>query len=192
MHSEDRPSDRSTFKKRFQKGTATLKKAADTECSTERFCRHFVAIVETAPNSSGAHGSELKPSNGKNSSIPKIIRKKISPKCSCYRFNASERRSSPCCWESLGIAWGVVCLAMNTCSSVRFPVRIRAKEPTSSKVSIAFLSTDFLAEAASHKLRIGSLPNRQEILGTKREKDHLLKIWAVPCCGGGIPFWQRS
>ena len=76
MHSEDRPSDRSTFKKRFQKGTATLKKAADTECSTERFCRHFVAIVETAPNSAGAHGSELKPSNGKNSSIPKIIRKR--------------------------------------------------------------------------------------------------------------------
>ena len=158
MHSEDLPSDRSTFKKRFQKGTATLKKAADTECSTERFCRHFVAIVETAPNSAGAHGSELKPSNGKNSSIPKIIRKKISPKCSCYRFNASERRSSPCCWESLGIAWGV-CLAMNTCSSVRFPVKIRAKEPTAPRSALPFCPPTSWRRQPPSELRIGSLPS---------------------------------
>ena len=195
VHSEDRPSDRSASKKRLQKGNATLKKAADIECSTERFCRHIVAVVETTPNSAGACGSELKPSNGKNCSIPKIIRKKISPKCSCYscyRFNASERRNSPCCWEWLGIA-GVVCHEhlLHAPLWERFPLSpVRSQWAWQPRSALPFCpptSWRRQRKSASPRDRVQSVKKITVIT--------CFKFWIFGgclCCGGGIPFWQRS
>ena len=100
-------------------------------------------------------------------------------------------------------------------SSVRFPVvtgsgpknQQHSGHPTADAVSILGSSNIFQGQHCLSVHRLlggGSLPvtsctyewvNAVRIAkrkGTKREKDHLLKILAVPCCGGGIPFWQRS